>query len=82
MVGLHIHEVTRGEGDETTNPRKLNGDVVINLLSEDAREKDGQTCVANPVVEDIVENPAEYYVNVHTEEFPAGAIRGQVNLED
>ena len=32
---------------------------------------------------DILANPASYYVNVHTGEFPDGAIRGQlVNVHD
>lgn len=78
VVALHIHEVERAEGDETTNPRKLAGPVVIDLLNG-IEEKDGQACVASPEVEDILESPAEYYVNVHTAEFPGGAIRGQLH---
>ncbi len=37
-------------------------------------------CVsADPVlIGQIIANPAGYYVNVHTTEFPAGAVRGQL----
>jgi len=32
-------------------------------------------------VQDILANPANYYVNVHNAEFPTGAIRGQPSAE-
>ncbi len=30
------------------------------------------------IVQDILENPEDYYINVHNPEFPGGAIRGQL----
>lgn len=30
------------------------------------------------VIKDIMQNPANYYVNVHNAEFPNGAVRGQL----
>ena len=35
-------------------------------------------CTTNANADAIAANPAAYYVNVHTADFPAGAIRGQL----
>ena len=36
-------------------------------------------CVVNAMLADaLVENPSNYYVNVHNTPFPGGAIRGQL----
>ena len=43
-----------------------------------AGESAGCAAVARSLVAAIVASPAGYYVNVHTAEFPAGAIRGQL----
>jgi hypothetical protein len=34
--------------------------------------------VDQALVKDIIQHPQNYYVNVHTADFPAGAIRGQL----
>jgi hypothetical protein len=41
------------------------------------------TCLSGlskPLLQDIVDHPENYYVNVHNGRFPAGAVRGQLAL--
>lgn len=73
-TGLHIHEVSSTTG----NPRKANGPVVVDLLT-DARSLGSATCVAVApgVLDGILADPSDYYVNAHNGTFPNGAIRGQ-----
>jgi hypothetical protein len=40
-------------------------------------------CVSNvdaALLQDLLAHPANYYVNVHTTDFPDGAVRGQLGL--
>ena len=66
----HIHRGAAG----------VAGPVVVTLITPDA---DGSVagCVAAPraLVKEILKNPAAFYVNVHTSDFPAGAVRGQLS---
>lgn len=77
-TAAHIHEAAAGE----------NGPVVVTLappadgnsadcLTEDEPGK----FAAGQTVQDILENPEDYYVNVHNAEFPGGAIRGQLKSQ-
>jgi len=65
----HIHQ----------GPAGAPGNVVIPLETPDASGKSsGCAAAARALVKAILGNPAGFYVNVHTAEFPAGAIRGQL----
>ena len=66
----HIH--VGGEGES--------GDVVVPLDVE-GFEGTSEGCTSDQeadLLQTIIDDPAGYYVNLHTEEFPAGAIRGQL----
>ena len=68
-TGAHIHEGAVGEF----------GDVVVPLTPPDASGfSSGCAEVSREVALDILKNPEDYYVNVHTTLFPNGAIRGQL----
>lgn len=66
----HIHEGAEGE----------DGGVVVDL-DVDGFEGSSEGCndaADAEVLQSIIDNPAGFYVNVHTEALPAGAIRGQL----
>lgn len=69
-AAAHIHEGAAG----------VAGPVVVTLITPDA---DGSVagCVSadRALVKQILMNPAGYYVNVHTADLPAGAVRGQLS---
>jgi hypothetical protein len=68
-VAAHIHKAAAG----------ASGPVIIPLATPGADGKAGGcVAVARALVAQILAAPASYYVNVHTGEFPAGAIRGQL----
>lgn len=50
------------------------------ILTLEVTGKDSDECLAvdKEKLDPIVANPAGYYVNVHTAEFPGGAVRGQL----
>lgn len=65
-TAAHIHE---GSTDESGGP------VVPIPAAEDLA---GCVTAATDVLQRISANPDDFYVNVHTQEFPQGAVRGQL----
>ena len=58
----------------------VRGPIVIALSPPDANGRStGCTTVANKaLLQDILHSPESFYVNVHTTEYPPGAVRGQL----
>ncbi len=68
-AAAHIHEGAAG----------VNGPIVIPLQAPDANGvAEGCTTGDPAVLTRIQNNPAGFYVNVHTSDFPQGAVRGQL----
>lgn len=67
-TAAHIHEGAAG----------FDGKPVVTITVTGPQE---DSCVAAEpdLLKAIVETPANYYVNVHTADFPKGAVRGQLS---
>jgi hypothetical protein len=69
-TGAHIHV---GDIDDF-------GPVVVGLIPPDeSGASSGCVSADRELIKDIIQNPESYYVNVHSTEFPAGAVRGQLS---
>jgi hypothetical protein len=69
VTAAHIHKGAAG----------ANGPPVVPFSGVDATGASKGCAAAKPdVAKDLVANPADYYVNVHTKAAPGGAIRGQL----
>ena len=68
LSGAHIHEITMPNGT---------GPVVQGLALPVGGRSSG--CVTNmALAAELVANPSDYYVNVHTNLYPGGAVRGDL----
>ena len=67
VAGAHIHAGAAGTDGSVVTPLEVTGEDLDECI---ALEPDK--------LKAIVATPGDYYVNVHTAEFPAGAIRGQL----
>ncbi len=70
VLQSHIHVGAEG----------VSGDVVV-PLDVDGFDGTSEGCTSDvdaAVLQAVIDDPAGHYVNLHTEDFPAGAIRGQL----
>lgn len=65
-VAAHIHKGRKG----------VTGPVVIPLFAK--AKHSGCLKASKTLLAKVVKSPASYYVNVHTQAFPGGAIRAQL----
>jgi len=72
-TAAHIHAGAAG----------VAGDIVVTLLTPDADGfADGCVDGLDPaLLQQIADDPASFYVNVHNAEYPAGGVRGQLSFE-
>jgi hypothetical protein len=69
VTAAHIHQGAAG----------VNGPVVVPFpLKGGPNVFTGCTTADKTLIQNIIDCPAAYYVNVHNAQFPGGAIRGQL----
>ena len=68
-TAAHIHEGAMGK----------DGPVKVGLDTPKGGATKGCKSADAAVVKDMMANPANYYVNVHSKDFPKGAVRGQLS---
>lgn len=69
---FHIHEAPAG----------VNGPIVVDIIALGGTFTNGTMTgtfpVSGNVAQRMLQNPSNFYVNVHTQQFPGGAVRGQL----
>ncbi len=68
-TAAHIHEAPVG----------VAGPVVVGLQPPTDGSSSGCIDVGRDLAKEILQDPADYYVNVHNAEFRGGALRGQLS---
>ncbi len=58
------------------------GPVVVELKAPTDGSSEGCKAISNKLSKKLREHPSRYYVNVHNEPYPDGAVRGQLHSND
>jgi hypothetical protein len=67
-VAAHIHKGAKGTA----------GPIVVPLFTKPPAKHTACVKASRQQITAIIKKPSGYYVNVHTSDYPAGAIRGQL----
>ena len=58
------------------------GDIVVELKPPTDGSSEGCKAISKQLSKQLREHPWRYYVNVHNEPYPNGAVRGQLHRDD
>jgi CHRD domain len=58
------------------------GDIVVKLKAPTDGSSEGCKAISKQLSKKLREHPSHYYVNVHNDPYPDGAIRGQLHRDD
>jgi hypothetical protein len=58
------------------------GDIVVELKAPTDGSSEGCKAISEQLSKKLREHPSHYYVNVHNNPYPDGAIRGQLHWDD
>ena len=84
VTGLHIHAAAAGSNGSIVLPTDVSSIPVaagLNHITRQVQVKPGNAVGLN-ALEGILKDPSQYYVNVHTQDFGSGAMRGQLQEAD
>jgi uncharacterized protein (TIGR03437 family) len=84
VTGLHIHAAPAGTNGSIVLPTDVSSIPVqagLNDITRQVEVKPGNA-VGLAALTGILKDPSQYYANIHTQDFGAGAMRGQLQEAD